>query len=482
MRCNISTGLAAAFALAILLTAAPEPVRADTVIQVDSISGESDVPDACTLRDAITAANSDAAVGGCPAGDGADTIFLPKEALITLTELDNDNLGHNGLPTITTTIRIEGNGSTIERYPVPECAPAIGWSNEGEVDGEGKFRLLHVGNGGDLTLRHVTLQHGCPIGPFPSDRSGGAIAVFNGGRLTLEHSILRDNTAGESGGALYHNSALESEVSFSEFRNNRSLSNGGAIENSGGVTRIDNSLIANNIADNSGGGLFVSMGQLIISNTTISANSSEYTGGGIATSNTTFSAHPVVLTLIQSTLSGNASGNRGGAISSSASLDIRFSSLIDNHSRDGDAIYFNYNFTEADSRTITGSILTGTGELCDGPTLDTLQALGENLATDDSCPGFTKIHSEPMVAPLGQNGGAAPTHALLPGSPAIDAVDDCPLELTIDQRGRPRPGAGSAKCDLGAYEFQSPLIFQDHFEADPGAPGSSLKNPTGSRP
>ncbi len=48
------------------------------------------------------------------------------------------------------------------------------------------------------------------------------------------------------------------------------------------------------------------------------------------------------------------------------------------------------------------------------------------------------------------------THALLPGSPAIDAgvAADCP---TTDQRGRPRPidgnGDGEATCDAGAYEF-----------------------------
>jgi uncharacterized repeat protein (TIGR01451 family) len=51
---------------------------------------------------------------------------------------------------------------------------------------------------------------------------------------------------------------------------------------------------------------------------------------------------------------------------------------------------------------------------------------------------------------LQDNGGATPTHALLPGSPAIDKGDDtsCP---TTDQRGLPRPQG--AACDIGAYEF-----------------------------
>src|SRR5439155_790888 len=59
--------------------------------------------------------------------------------------------------------------------------------------------------------------------------------------------------------------------------------------------------------------------------------------------------------------------------------------------------------------------------------------------------------------PLQDNGGPTPTHALLPGSPAIDADgSDCPPPAT-DQRGFPRPVDGNddgvATCDIGAYEL-----------------------------
>ena len=40
---------------------------------------------ACTMRDAITAANSDLATGGCPQGVGPDVIVLPAGALFTFT-------------------------------------------------------------------------------------------------------------------------------------------------------------------------------------------------------------------------------------------------------------------------------------------------------------------------------------------------------------------------------------------------------------
>ena len=63
---------------------------------------------------------------------------------------------------------------------------------------------------------------------------------------------------------------------------------------------------------------------------------------------------------------------------------------------------------------------------------------------------------------LAFNGGATQTHALVPGSPAIDAGDAVCTDangnpLLTDQRGKPRTidgnGDGTARCDIGAFEF-----------------------------
>ncbi len=55
-----------------------------------------------------------------------------------------------------------------------------------------------------------------------------------------------------------------------------------------------------------------------------------------------------------------------------------------------------------------------------------------------------------MLVPLADNGGPTQTHALLWGSPAIDAGDDASCPAT-DQRGAARPGG--AHCDIGAFEY-----------------------------
>jgi hypothetical protein len=62
--------------------------------------------------------------------------------------------------------------------------------------------------------------------------------------------------------------------------------------------------------------------------------------------------------------------------------------------------------------------------------------------------------AELALEPLADNLGPTETHALLPGSVAIDAavLADCP---TVDQRGFPRPEPGGSDCDSGAFERQA---------------------------
>ena len=56
-----------------------------TLVHGQGLAATIYVTGACTLIDAITAANTDTATGGCPAGSGADTIVLTSGSTHTLT-------------------------------------------------------------------------------------------------------------------------------------------------------------------------------------------------------------------------------------------------------------------------------------------------------------------------------------------------------------------------------------------------------------
>jgi CSLREA domain-containing protein len=69
----LAIAAALALVLAGLLTA---PVRAAS-IAVNTTVDEFNTGAACSLREAVVAANTDAAFGGCPAGSGPDVISVP---------------------------------------------------------------------------------------------------------------------------------------------------------------------------------------------------------------------------------------------------------------------------------------------------------------------------------------------------------------------------------------------------------------------
>ncbi len=167
-------------------------VDAATIIIVNSTANTVANDGLCTLREAITAANTDAAFNGCPAGSGADVIVLQPNAVYVLDEVDNTDHGPNGLPPITTPITITGQGATIER-------------SAGAPD----FRLFYVSDSGSLTLLDLTLRRGQARGGAggPSGNGGGGGgaglggAIFNQGTLTLRGCTLTENAAiGGAGG------------------------------------------------------------------------------------------------------------------------------------------------------------------------------------------------------------------------------------------------------------------------------------------
>ncbi len=168
------------------------PVSAAATIIVTSTANTIANDGLCTLREAIIAANTDAAFNGCPAGSGGDTIVLQANATYTLDVVDNTDYGPNGLPSIATPITITGQGATIAR-------------GAGAPD----FRLAYISPAGSLTLLDMTLRNGRAQGgaggPSGNGSGGGGAglggALFNRGTLTLHGCTLIDNAAiGGAGG------------------------------------------------------------------------------------------------------------------------------------------------------------------------------------------------------------------------------------------------------------------------------------------
>ena len=133
----------------------------------------------CTLADHIRSANTNTAVGFCPAGTSHDIITIAED--ITLTE---------PLPPITGTITIEGGGHTIS--------------------GAGQFRIFDIQRG-NLTIKNLTLTDG-------KAEHGGAVRL-QAGALTVYESSFVSNRTEKSAGAIYANGGTL-QINNSRFEDN----------------------------------------------------------------------------------------------------------------------------------------------------------------------------------------------------------------------------------------------------------------------
>ena len=288
------------------------------------------------------------------------------------------------------------------------------------IDGAGRDETIVDGNAAgpvfylsrsDVTLANLTVRNGSAI-------EGGGI-VHSGGYLELKDSVIRENSATSGGGLSLNGGA---RISRTLITGNESLSGSaitfGLSSYNGGCqypANVSESTITGNSGYNT---LYNQSGRPVITNTTISGNS----GAGAFS----YAYYSTSMTFSNSTVSGNDIGLDGGG---APGFELKHTIVADNLQAD-----------------------------CSEP----VQSLGYNLSGDASC-GFDQPtdlpNIDPLLEPLADNGGPTPTHALAPGSPAIDA-GGAVCEPT-DQRGAARPqdgdGDGSAQCEIGAFENQPPV-------------------------
>jgi hypothetical protein len=258
-------------------------------------------------------------------------------------------------------------------------------------------KYQYPSGGGVLNEGILTLLNGTVTG-----NAGGGL--FNYGTLTLLNSTVSGNTA-DWGGGLYNH----------------------------GMLTLTNSTVSGNTADWGGGLYNIYDSTMTLINSTVSGNTASYDGGGL-------SNHYVgTMTLINSTISGNTAPDGGGL--ANKTLEYHY-------------------YAAGHVRLISSLVATNLqGKDCSRTGSYSILSEGYNLDSDGSChltAPTDRPGKDPRLGSLEDHRGPTLTHALLPGSPALDAIpwgtNSCGTTLVSDQRWQSRPQPAGGNCDIGAYE------------------------------
>ncbi len=402
--CSITLRLPAAHAAGDTVSfSSREPAALASILTVtkaaDTNDGACDAD--CSLREAIVASAS-----------GDTIVFAADLAGQTITlgsQLD-----------ISKTLTIDGSG-------LDEAV---------QISGNNAVRAFNIAASGGVTLSTLSIVSGT------AEFYGGGLYNATGSRLVVQNSLLSGNTGSHGGGGIYNLGALTVQNSLLSTNQAYGLlglviAYGGGIYNRGALT-VTNSTLSGNLAT-AGGGI-CNRGALTVTNSTLSGNLASKDGGGLYTYGSAARAALTHVTLSRNVADhDNDSQGLGGGLSVSGGATLSFKNTIvagnDERSAPGNADCSNVGATLiSQGYNLVGS---GTGCPSDGP---------GDLVTAD-----------PLLASLTLNGNdegdSGLTHALMPGSPAIDAVPLASCTVSGDQRGFPRPYPAGGACDIGAYEL-----------------------------
>ena len=440
----VNTRILFLFTLLYTAVASVQSIHATTITVIntnDSGSG--------SLRQALSDANN---------GDTIDFDSSLEGQIITLTSgqlLVNRSVGISGLGADNLTV--DGNANDRVFYINP--------NNTVTISGLTITNGVVVGDGAGIYNDRATLTvSNCTV----SDNSGSGI--FN---LNAELTVSNCTISGNSGCGIF-NLARGDNDTLTVTNCTISGNSGGGIFNYGFSGSGTATLTITNctVSGNSGGGIdnYGSYGAgatLTITNSTVSGNSAGY-GGGIRNrgQGDDFSGGSATLTVTNSTLSGNSASFGGGiynnAFFGGATITITNSTLSGNSASQGGGIYNVGGFDGITTLTIGETILNA-GALGENiyNEFGTVSSLGYNLSSDNGSGYLTglgdQINTDPMLGALQDNGGPTFTHALLPGSPAIDTGDpNFTPPPFYDQRGPGFDRVVNGRIDIGSFEVQGP--------------------------
>lgn len=313
------------------------------------------------------------------------------------------------------------------------------------LNGNANSRVFHIGSGHTVTISGLTITNGNAL-------DGGGI--FNDhARLTLINCAIDGNNGGIRGSGIYNDGDGGGGFASLEIDNSSVRGNSGTVAiyndaNFGGHATlvITNSTLSDNVGDairsNACGSPHGGSPQVQITSSTISGNS-----GGALFNDCLSNAG-----ISNSTISGNAAG-----VHNIWNMGIGNSTFSNNS---GINIYNEMVLGQPPSVAIGNTVLNA------GPSQPNIfnngmiSSNGYNILNDDGGGYFNgpgdQINTDPMLGPLQDNGGPTFTHALLPGSPAINMGNPnfTPPPL-YDQRGQGYARVVNGRIDIGSFEVQA---------------------------
>lgn len=366
------------------------------------------------------------------------------------------------------------------------------------LSGNHASRVFHHTGHGLLTLDHLAITNGNDA--TPRDESKYTVYHGTGGAVHSEGDV-----------ALSSSSLTSSSVCYPVGNNQYNEGYGGGLFAKGDVSVVRSSVSGNaacgtvvpsalgipSYHGGAGGGIFAG-GDLHVSYSTISGNHAYARGGGGVYGQGN-------VTIVHSAITGNGALQKGGGVAirqgdepvrgTLVSLTVRASTISGNTAMDGGGLASMYGspvdvsdstiaFNNA-SRPLLAGWFGGGGGMCvnsyslriansivanntasnNGHDISLFNIAGPTppiggdhniiMHSTPAAPPDT-ITTDPGLLPLADNGGPTRTHALAPGSVAIDAGLPFP-GLLFDQRGAGFPRTLDAAADIGAFESGEPV-------------------------
>jgi hypothetical protein len=373
--------------------------------------------------------------------------FAGQPNTINHTIPDGDSAASFSVPT-SADFLAEGNQTFTLTLSIPTATPgaSLGSPTTATVTIVDPIQVTNVNDAGSGSLRQAFVAAAANSGPDAIHFS----PALNGRTITLGSEIL----VNDSGDLTVDASNLASGLTIDGGPGTNRILSKGPTEASLTLRRL--TLTGGNGAGagfNGFGGaiLDLGVGLLALTECTLVGNTASR-GGAIDTG--AGGGHGLHLT--QCTLSGNTAISSGGAISCGLLLSLTHCTISANTvtggSQGGGGVSTNVTFLT--HNIVAGNSAPANPNGADVSAFGTVRLTGTNIIQflDNSFPNDTSNGSistaDPLLGPLANNGGPTKTHALLPGSPAINSANDS--SNTSDQRGFPI----AFIPDIGAFEAQ----------------------------